>query len=109
MRRRNVRTNISRQEKLEKELKSHGLKSVEVSALLPMADIMSLSKAETGPEVVDILDDSLEGEDDDVSLLETSKIQVSTPKATKEKNKILANTPKATKEKNKILANTPKT
>lgn len=84
-RRTKVRSNISRQEKSEAGVKSHGLKSVEVSALLPMADIMSMSRNESEPEVVDILDDSLESDDDDISLLEVSKVVEITPKSIQEK------------------------
>jgi len=84
-RRTKVRSNISRQEKSEAGVKSHGLKSVEVSALLPMADIMSMSRTEAEFEVVDILDDSLESDDDDISLLEVSKVVEITPKSIQEK------------------------
>jgi len=56
-----------------KEDNIHRLKRVDVSVLMHMSDIMSLSRKES-PEVVDILDDSLEDEDDDeISLLEVSK------------------------------------
>jgi len=71
-RNRNARTGIHKQE--EKSEKSHGLRNVEVSVLMPMADILSLSRIESGPEVVDILDDSLESDDDEVSLIEVSNV-----------------------------------
>jgi len=72
-RRSRIASNPQKQKALEKGKNSHGLKRVEVSVLMPMADIMLLSKKES-PEIVDILDDSLEEEEDEVSLIEVSKI-----------------------------------
>jgi len=76
-RNRSIRSSIPpmpvKQGKVDKNSKSHKLKSLEVSVLMPMSDIMSLSLKES-PEVVDILDDSLDSDDEEVSLLEVSKV-----------------------------------
>jgi len=72
-RRKNGRLTIDRQNAKDENPAYKKLRSVEVSALQPLADIILMSQAQTirKPEVVDILDDSLES-DEDISLLEST-------------------------------------
>jgi len=93
-------SNIFKEERPGKGAKQqHGLRSLEVSALQPMEDILSLTKVKPPPEVVDILDDSSESENKDSSLLELSDSVVKAQKTVEVKSSVPSSLPNISKEK----------